>query len=316
MKAMAIETFGDVDIVKSMDLPKPVAGDDEVLIKITHAGINPVDWKICQGAFKDFYPYQFPIILGWDAAGVVEQVGSAVSDYQLGDKVYAYCRKEEIQHGTFAEYVVVDQNALAVIPNNISLSQAAGIPLVALTAWQSLFDFAELQSGQRVLIHAGAGGVGSLAIQFAKHAGAKVYTTASEKNHDYLKQLGADVVIDYNQQDFVATMKQLEPEGVDVVYDTVGAETQQRSFDLVKKGGVLVSIVEPPNEERSAELGLKTGFVFVAPNSEQLKKITHLIEQGTVIPAVTTELPFDQAVDALQQNLSRHVCGKLVLSVA
>ncbi|MDF1795795.1 MAG: NADP-dependent oxidoreductase [Coxiellaceae bacterium] len=315
MKAMAIEAFGDVDSIKQIDIEKPQPASDEVLIKIDYAGVNPVDWKICQGAIKDLLPHHFPLVLGWDAAGTIEMLGDAVANYQVGDKVYAYCRKDSVQQGTYAEYVAVDTNAIAKVPSNITLEQASGIPLVALTAWQSLFDFADLQSGQTILIHAGAGGVGSIAIQLAKWRGAKVYATASEANHEYVKGLGADRVIDYNAHDFVDVLKQHESQGVDVVYDTVGGDTQVRSFDLLKKGGALVSIVAPPAEDVAAKYEVKSGFVFVAPNSQQLQKISQLIEQGIVKPVNTQSLPLEQAAVALQKNLERHVRGKLVLAV-
>lgn len=315
MKAMAIDAFGEVDSIKQIEVAKPQPANDEVLIKIDYAGVNPVDWKICQGAIKDLLPHHFPVVLGWDAAGTIEQLGDAVADYQVGDKVYAYCRKDTVQQGTYAEYIAVDSNAIAKVPDNITLEQASGIPLVALTAWQSLFDFADLQLGQTVVIHAGAGGVGSIAIQLAKWRGATVYATASESNHEYVKGLGADVVIDYNAQDFVDVIKQHESQGVDVVYDTVGGDTQARSYELLKKGGALVSIVAPPAEDMAAEYDVKSGFVFVAPNTEQLQQISQLIEQGVVQPVNTESLPLEQAVVALQKNLERHVRGKLVLAV-
>ncbi len=315
MKAMAIDAFGEVDSIKQIEVAKPQPANDEVLIKIDYAGVNPVDWKICQGAIKDLLPHHFPVVLGWDAAGTIEQLGDAVADYQVGDKVYAYCRKDTVQQGTYAEYIAVDSNAIAKVPDNITLEQASGIPLVALTAWQSLFDFADLQLGQTVVIHAGAGGVGSIAIQLAKWRGATVYATASESNHEYVKGLGADVVIDYNAQDFVDVIKQHESQGVDVVYDTVGGDTQARSYELLKKGGALVSIVAPPAEDMAAEYDVKSGFVFVAPNTEQLQQISQLIEQGVVKPVNTQSLPLEQAVVALQKNLERHVRGKLVLAV-
>lgn len=315
MKTMAINAFGEVDSIQMIELDKPQPASNEVLIKISYAGVNPVDWKICLGAIKDLLPHQFPVVLGWDAAGTVDSVGDAVSGYQVGDSVYAYCRKTTVQSGTYAEYIAVDANALAKVPAGITLQQAAGIPLVALTAWQSLFDFADLKAGQTVLIHAGAGGVGSIAIQLAKWRGAYVYTTASAANHAYVKSLGADVVIDYNEHDFVSVMKRCEPGGVDVVYDTVGDDIQIRSFEVVKKGGVLVSIVAPPAEDKAQQYSIKAGFVFVAPNTQQLQKLSELIEQGVVKPVETQVMPLEQAVSALQQIQTRHVRGKIVLAV-
>lgn len=316
MKAMAIEEFGGADKLKEMDLPKPVPQENEILIKITHAGVNPVDWKIREGHLQAMLPHAFPLILGWDASGVVESVGANIEKYKAGDNVYAYCRKASVQHGCYAEYIVVDEEALALAPSNISLAEAAGIPLAGLTAWQSLFDFGELKEGQSVLIHAGAGGVGSLAIQFAKVHGAKVYTTASAKNREYVESLGADHIIDYTQENFVEVIQKAEPNGVDVVYDTVGSTTQEDSFALVKKGGALVSIVEPPSEEKGQELGIKVGFVFVTPNAKQLQEITDLISKEKVRPVSVQTMNLSEASQALTLNQERHVRGKIILEVS
>ncbi len=316
MKAMAIEEFGGADKLKEMDLPKPVPQENEVLIKITHAGVNPVDWKIREGYLQEMLPHAFPLILGWDASGVVESVGANIEKYKAGDNVYAYCRKASVQHGCYAEYIAVDEEALALAPGKISLAEAAGIPLAGLTAWQSLFDFGELKEGQTVLIHAGAGGVGSLAIQFAKVHGAKVYTTASAKNREYVESLGADHIIDYTQENFVEVIQKAEPNGVDVVYDTVGSTTQEESFALVKKGGALVSIVDPPSEEKGQELGIKVGFVFVTPNAKQLQEITDLINKEKVRPVSVQTMNLSEASQALTLNQERHVRGKIILEVS
>lgn len=314
MKAMIIEEFGGIDKIKLADVPTPEPQAHEILIKIAYAGVNPVDWKIREGMLQGMLPHSFPIILGWDVAGTVESVGNEVSTYQVGERVYGYCRKPEVQHGCYAEYIVVDENAIAPIPQNVNFAQAAGIPLVGLTAWQSLFDFADLQAGQTVLIHAGAGGIGSLAIQFAKHKGAVVYTTASAKNHDYVKSLGADHIIDYNTSDFVEV---IAAQGkIDVVYDTIGGETQEKSFALLKEGGALVSIVDGPSEELAEKHKVKAGFVFVCPNTQQLREISQLLADGTVqIPAIT-EMKLEEAAEALRINREGHVRGKIVLNVS
>ncbi|WP_372369662.1 NADP-dependent oxidoreductase [Candidatus Uabimicrobium sp. HlEnr_7] len=313
MRAMIIEEFGGEEKIKSVDVPKPQPQDNEILVKIAYAGVNPVDWKIREGMIEQLLPHVFPIILGWDMAGTVESIGSKVSSYKVGDKVYGYCRKPQVQHGCYAEYITVDEEAIALLPEKLNFAEAAGIPLVGLTAWQCLFDFANLQAGETVLIHAGAGGIGSLAIQFAKHKGAKVYTTASAKNHEYVKNLGADYVIDYNTSDFVDVILQEEPQKLNVVYDTVGGETQQKSAALIKEGGTLVSIVSPPDE--SLAPNIKSGFVFVSPNAKQLKEISNLIKEDKVqIPAIT-EMKLEEAAEALRINREGHVRGKLVLKV-
>ncbi len=315
MKAIAIENFGGADRLKLMELPKPVPQDNEVLIEVAYASINPVDWKIREGYLKDLLPHEFPLIPGWDAAGSVSAVGAKVKDFKPGDRVYAYCRKPLVRWGTYAEYVTVDAASAAPMPKNISFAQAAAIPLTGLTAWQALFDFAKLKSGQTVLIHAGAGGVGSLAIQFARHAGATVLTTASAGNHSYLKSLGAQHAIDYLATDFVAAAKQLAPQGVDVVFDTVGGETQKRSLDVLKPGATLVSIVDAPDEKIAAQRGVRAGFVFVSPSGPQLREITQLIETGAVKPPRIEEMALKDAAAAHEKSSGRHVIGKLVLRI-
>ena len=215
MKAAVIESFGDLDKIKLTTIPEPVAGDDEVLISVSYAGVNPVDGKIVKGLLKDRMPYQFPIVLGWDGAGEVVAIGKTVTNIKLGDKVHAYFRKPEIRWGTFCERATCLAKDVAIVPEKLSMQEAAVIPLAALTAWQALFDTAHLKAGQTVLIHAGAGGVGSYAIQLAKNAGAKVYTTASASNHSYVHKLGADVVIDYTKESVTQRIKKDHPEAVD-----------------------------------------------------------------------------------------------------
>lgn len=316
MKAMIIDDFGGAERLRLADVPVPTPEDDEVLIQLAYTSVNPVDWKIREGLLKDLIPHQFPIILGWDAAGTVSAVGKAVSAFREGDKVYGYCRKPVVKHGTYAEFVTVKATALAAMPNNISFAQAASIPLTGLTAWQALFDAAQLKSGETVLIHAGAGGVGSLAIQFAKQGGAKVYATASAINHDYIYGLGADVAIDYKKENVVEVVKAAEPSGIDVVFDTVGDKVQRQSFEALKPGGHLVSIVAPPPEDLLQKFKVKGGFVFVEPNGEQLRTIAGLIAAGTVKPAVIKVMPLLEAALAQETSRGQHVCGKIVLKIS
>lgn len=315
MKAIAIETFGGSDRLKLMDLPVPEPADDEIRIEVACAGVNPVDWKMREGMLKDAFPHGFPLIPGWDAAGTVHATGSAVTAFRPGDKVYAYCRKPQVQWGTYAEYVTVSAGVAAPIPPNLSFAQAATVPLAALTAWQALISFALLVPGQTVLIHAGAGGVGGFAIQFAKHRGAKVYTTARAVNHDYVRGLGADAAIDYTTQDFVSAVKALEPPGVDVLLDTVGGDTLERSYRAVRPDGVLVSIVDLP-DPRTAELfNIRSGYVFVEPNGEQLREIGRLMEAGMVRPPAIEEMPLEAAAAAQDKSRAGHVRGKIMLKV-
>jgi NADPH2:quinone reductase len=315
MRAMALEAYGGPEQLRLMDLPVPVPGDDEVLIELACASVNPVDWKIREGRLKDRMPNVFPIIPGWDAAGTVKAVGRNVSKFKGGERVYAYCRKPVIQWGTYAEYVTMDAVHVALMPKNLSFAQAAAIPLTGLTAWQSIFDAACLDRGQTVLIHAGAGGVGGMAIQLARHVGARVYATASRANHDYVRVLGADQVIDYTSEDFVTVLKQREPQGVDLVFDTVGAEVYRRSFAALKRGGYIVSLLEKPNAELDAQYGVRSGYVFVRPDGEQLTAIAYLIEEGAVRAPEIEEMPLEQAAAAQERSRARHVRGKIVLRI-
>jgi len=315
MKAIAYNEFGEADQLKLTEVATPVAGENQVLIKIEYTSVNPVDWKIRKGLLKDMMPHHFPLIPGWDACGSVESVGKNVTDYKPGDKVYAYCRKPEVQWGTYAEYIALDSKDVAFAPNNISSAQAAALPLVGLTAWQALFDFCKLEKGQTILIHAGAGGVGSLAIQFAKHIGAEVITTASEKKHSFVKELGADLIIDYRKDDFEKVITDKYPDGVDAVFDLVGGETQTKSFNVLKKGGSLVSIAQPPDEALAKEKSVKSGFVFVEPNRAQLTEIKELVEASKLQMAPIQEFNLDQAKEAQSLSEKGGIVGKIVIRI-
>jgi NADPH2:quinone reductase len=315
MKAMAIEAYGGPGQLKPMDLPTPVPGEREVLIELAYTSVNPVDWKIREGRLKDRMPNAFPLIPGWDAAGTVAAVGKAVTGYKGGERVYAYCRKPVIQWGTYAEYVAMDAEAVAPLPANLGFAAAAAIPLTGLTAWQSLFDCAGLARGQTVLIHAAAGGVGGLAVQLARQAGARVLATASRANHDYVRALGADELIDYHAEDFVAAVQHLAPGGVDVVFDTVGADTYRRSFAALRRGGFIVSILEQPDAALMAEHGVRAGYVFVTPNGAQLRELARLLEIGALRPPRLEEMPLAEAAAAQEKSRARHVAGKIVLRI-
>lgn len=315
MNAIMIESFGGPDVLKQGKSLKPFPEDNEVQIAIKYAGVNPVDWKIREGLLKSRMPYKFPLILGWDAAGVVTAKGKNVNKFDIGDEVFTYCRKPVIQQGTYAEYICFDEEHVALKPQNISLAQAASIPLVALTAWQVFFDLGKLEKGHKVLIHAGAGGVGGFAIQFAKYVGAEVWTTAKKQNHPYVKDLGADHVIDYQTQDFAQEIKKSVPAGLDFVFDTKGGETLQKSIPLVKKGGQIISIVEQVDEEICKEKGIKSGYVFVRPNGHELETIAELISQNKVKPLEINEMKLSDAKAALEMSKQGHTKGKIVLTI-
>ena len=315
MKAMVIDAFGNAGQLRMADVPTPEAGPGEVLIRVACAAVNPVDWKIREGMLAGLFPHAFPLILGWDVAGTVTALGAGVSEFAVGDRVYAYCRKPVVQWGAYAEFIALPAGHVAHMPANLSFAEASSIPLVGLTSWQSLFDAGTLKAGESVLIHAGAGGTGGKAIQFAKHAGAKVFTTASPANHDHVRDLGADHVIDYRTENFVDAVKRVEPDGVHLAYVTA-SDVIADTMTAVRPGGRLVSIVEQPDPEHSARQGVTAAFVFVEPSGAQLRDIAALIEAGTVRPLPIQEYPLEEAARAHAESEAGHVRGKIVLRVA
>lgn len=315
MKAVVIESFGGAETLKLKDVPTPSPQEHEVLIQIEYTSVNPVDWKIREGILKSRLPHQFPLIPGWDASGTITSVGINVRNFKVGDQVYAYCRKPIIHDGTYAEFICFDAAHVALKPKNISFAQAAAIPLAGLTAWQALFDYAKLQPGQSILVHAGAGGVGSFAIQFANLTKADVWTTCSSSNNEYVKKLGAAHIIDYTQENFVTAIKREKKDGFDLVLDNVGGKTLTESLTLVKKGGTLVSIVEMLGPEIAIAHKIRTGFIFVRPDGRELKEIASLIEQGKVKPSEITEMSLDEAGKAQEKNRLGHTRGKIVLKI-
>ncbi len=316
MKAVVFDEFGGKEKMRIADMPNPKPEKGEVLIAGVYAGLNPVDWKIREGWLQKRVKTEFPAIMGWDISGTVSEVGQGVKNFKPGDEVYSYCRKSVVKRGTYAEYVAANADHVAMMPKHLSFAEAAGIPLVALTAWQALFDLAKLTKGQSILIHAGAGGVGSMAIQLARWAGAKIYTTASSGNHQYVKGLGADAAIDYHTEDIAEVQKKHEPKGFDVVLDCVGEEVFNESLPLVKKGGWLVTICKLFIEDSvGQEHGIRAGFVFVRPNGEQLAKITELFDQGHLKAPKITEFSLEDAAEALEKNRKGHTRGKIVLKI-
>lgn len=315
MKAIVIREFGGPDHLQLAEVPTPQPGPDEVLIEIAYTSVNPVDWKIREGMLQTMFPHRFPLILGWDAAGTIAAVGDNVRRSGIGDRVFAYCRKPLVQWGTYAEYVTLNHAVVASMPDTLSFAEAATIPLVGLTSWQSLYDAANLVAGQTVLVLNGAGGTGTLAIQFAKHSGATVLAVGSSASRDYLKSLGSDAVIDYRREDVAKAVAQYAPDGVDVVYANIAGDPHRNSYRLLKRGGVLVTIVDPPDIAAAEAAGARADFVFVEPNGAQLGEIGRLIESGFVRPPALTVMNVKQAAEAQSLSEAGHVRGKIALEV-
>lgn len=313
MKAIAINEFGGLDKLQLMDLPVPEIGTGEILVWVKAAGVNPVDWKIREGYLKDLFPYEFPIILGWDAAGIIEKVGRDVTRFKEGDEIFAYCRKPTVKDGAYAEYIALEEEHAALKPENTTFEEAASIPLAALTAFQALFDGAKLKSGETVLIHAAAGGVGGFGVQLAKDRGAIVWATASERNTEHVYQLGADRVVDYTRVDFRDAVRSDHPDGIDVVFDCVGGEVLQMSADIVKNDGRLISIVDDPSGLARSDIHAE--FVFVAPNAAQLTELAQMVEQGRLRTHLSEVLPLEEAKKALELSESQRTRGKMVLVI-
>lgn len=331
MKAAYISRYGNIDDVQVSEQPKPSLSEDAVLVKVHAASINPLDIRVLEGEFKAILPVKFPFILGNDFAGTVVEVGSNVTQFKTGDEVYA---KIDL-NGAFAEYTVVQQSSLALKPQNISMELAASLPLVALTAWQALVEIAKVQPGQKVLIHAGSGGVGSIAIQLAKSLGAIVATTTSGKNTRWVRELGADIIIDYKTADFEQELKDY-----DVVLDTQGGKTLEKSLNVVKRGGRIISISGPPDQafaeavnpnrflkcvipllswsirHKAKKRGITYSFLFMQPNGQQLSKITELVEAGKIKPIVDQTYDFIQIKEAFQYVNTGRSKGKVVLKIA
>jgi NADPH2:quinone reductase len=315
MDALVIDEFGGLDKLHFEQLSIPEPSPNEILIKIAYTSINPVDWKIREGMLKNLLPHKFPIILGWDVSGTVAKAGAKVTNFKFGDEILACCRKSIIHNGAYAEYITFDAAATAHKTRSLTFAQAAAIPLVSLTAWQALYDHAKLQSGETVLITAGAGGVGSLAIQLANYTGASVYTTASKENHSYVKNLGAKNVIDYKQENVNQQLHDLEPSGFDVILDCVGGETLNSCYSLMKPGGRLVTIAGHVDKVKADEAEINASFCFVEPNGIQLTKIVDLIDKGKIKVPYIKEMSLAQAAEAQQQSREGHTRGKIVLRI-
>lgn len=315
MKAIVIESYGGPEQLKLVDTKIPEPQDHEVQIQVEYAAINPVDWKIREGLLERMIPCRFPAILGWDVSGTITAVGKKVKQFKLGDAVFSYCRRPEVHSGTYAEYTCVEEDHIALKPENITFAQSSAVPLAALTAWQALHEAVKLKKGETILVHAGAGGVGSFAIQIAKLLGAHVYTTASSNHQLYVNQLGAEVAIDYHKKNFVQAIKELHPKGIDAVFDCIGGDTLKESYKVLKPKGRLVSIVERPNEADAKEHQVEALFVFVRPDGKQLKEIAELITKGKIQAPHIEEYRLEDAAKAQEKLQAGHTEGKIVLKV-
>ena len=307
MRAVQIAETGGVDVLKLETIDTPTPGEGELLVRVRAAGVNPVDASIRGGGFGG--AARLPYTPGFDVAGTVTAVGEGVEGFAVDDAVFAMLDLR--RGGGYAEYAIVKATEAAKKPESLTFEQAAGVPLVALTAHQALFDTANLKEGETVLIHGGSGGVGSHAVQLAKAAGATVIATASERNQEYLKELGADVTVDYRSQQFEDFA-----DNVDVVLDTVGGETQRRSFAVLKEGGRLVSIVGLPHRNLAGPAGVAAGGILVRPNGEQLAKIAGMFDDGTMQPAALETMPLSDVREAHEQIETGHTRGKVVLVVS
>ncbi|AXF25333.1 NADPH:quinone oxidoreductase [Burkholderia pyrrocinia] len=332
MRAFNFDRYGDKDRVRMSDVPEPPLRDDDVLVQIHAAGVNPLDGKIRDGEFKPILRYRLPLILGNEMAGIVTRVGSRVQQFKPGDEVYARPAKDRI--GTFAEFIAVSEADVAIKPKTLSMEEAASIPLVGLTAWQALIDKAQLKPGQKVLIHAGSGGVGTFAIQLAKHVGAFVATTTSTANVEWVKELGADIVIDYRKDDFEKILRDY-----DVVINSLDGKTLEKSLSVLKRGGRLISISGPPDRAFAKEIGLpwfmggvmdllsyrirkkakrhdvSYSFLFMRACGAQLQEIASLVDTGAIRPVVERIFPFESTKEAMAYVETGRTKGKVVVTL-
>lgn len=332
MKAFIVDRYGKKELMRLGDMPRPQLLGDDVLIEVHAAGVNLLDSKLKSGEFKLILPYRMPLVLGHDVAGVVVQVGSQVRQFKIGDEVYA--RAPDHRIGTFAEFIAVNENDVALKPGNITMEEAASIPLVGLTAWQALVEKAKLKKGQKIFIQAGSGGVGTFAIQLAKLMGATVATTTSSANAALVKNLGADVVIDYRKDDFEKVLRDC-----DVVLHSQNTAALEKSLRVLRPGGTLVSISGPPDptfanvidapwfvrlivrllsagvRKKAARRDLRYSFLFMRANGPQLQEIARLVEAGTIRPVMDRVFPFESTNEALAYVEADHAKGKVVVKI-
>lgn len=306
MKAVRIHGYGDRPTVE--DIPTPEPGPDQVLVRVEAASLNPLDLKLQQGFMQGFYPLEFPYTVGTDFAGTIERVGSEVSGWHEGDKIVA--RNQETSGGGLAEYAVISADLLAKVPTSVPIASAAGLPTVAGTAWQALFEVAQVKPNHVVLVHGGAGGVGSFAVQYARAAGAKVIATASGPGVEIARKLGADEVIDYEATDFTQAVS-----NVDFVLDTVGGETQQRSYTVLRPGGTLIATPSPPDEDAARERGVNAVFVVHSSDASRLKRVVDDVDRTGTTILVDRTVALDAIDEAVAHLATGHVHGKILFAV-
>src|SRR5882724_5849679 len=307
MKAIVAHEYGGPEVLKFEEVPRPEPKENEALVRVIASGVNPADPLTLSGKYAREFGTHLPLIPGYDIAGIVGKTGVKVTKLKAGDAIYGY----PTFGGGWAEYDTVTEGEVAAKPASLSFTEAAAVPMGALTAWQALVDVAQLQPGQTILIHGGSGGVGSFAVQIAKERGARVIATTSTANQDLLKQLGADVAIDYTKTGFEEIAKD-----VDAVLDPVGKETLARSYGVVKKGGIVVSLVARPDPVELKKHGIRGAGISVHPDAEDLTEIARLIDAGKIKPVVTEVLPLSEAIAAQRQAETHHTRGKLVLRIA
>jgi NADPH:quinone reductase-like Zn-dependent oxidoreductase len=307
MHTIRIHNFGGPDALRDDVLPLPQPKDDEILLRVEAASVNPVDAKMREGKIASIQAKDLPLTLGRDVSGVIESCGTAVQGLRKGDEAFAFVGYDR---GAYAQYVVVKADEFAPKPENLSHVEAAAVPLAGLTAWQGLLDHGKLQSGQRVLIHGGAGGVGHFAVQIAKTKGAWVAVTCSGRDADFMKTLGADQVIDYQKQRF-----EDEVADIDLVFDLVAGETQMRSFGVLKSGGALISTLQEPDKSKAKSKNLRVAHYMAKPNAAQLAEIGRLLQAGKIKPYIFKTYKLDEAGKAEQALAQQHVQGKIVLTV-
>lgn len=331
MKAFVVEKYGTAGL-RSSDVPEPTVGANDVLVKVSAASVNPLDKMVRNGEFKQLIKYKRPFVLGHDLAGVVTKVGSAVRGVQVGDEVYS--RPRDLRIGAFAEYIAIHEDDVALKPSSLSLREAAAVPLVALAAWQSLVDVAQVKPGQKVLVHAGAGGLGSTVVQLAKHLGAHVATTAHTTDLDKVRALGADEVIDFTQTDFATVLS-----GYDVVLDSLGGANLEKSLTVLKPGGLAISVVGPPDSafaqqvgqpmlgpvmgalsrkvrRRAKKLGVRYTFFFMRASGAQLRELAALYDAGHLRPVLDAQtFTLGQTLEALAYVEQGKARGKVVITI-
>ena len=310
MRAVAINEWGGRDKLELIEMDAPPVAPDGVLLRIRAAGLNPVDYKTREGRQAERFPYHFPLVLGWDAAGVVEKVGPAVTWFRPGDEVYGYVRRHDLQYGTYAQYTTAPEGFFAHKPPELSFAEAAAVPLAALTAHQGL-EALGLRGGETMFIAGGAGGVGHFTVQLARARGARVIATASARNQDFLRELGAEPV-DYGEGDVVARVRELAADhGIDAAFDLFGGDQQERALEVLRSGGRIVSVISPP----SAPDHVEPHYVFVRPSGYDLAEMSELVAAGRLRPHVEETFPLERAADAMERLEDGHVRGKLVLEI-